>query len=57
MENLKAKHLSESMGLPSEVTEANLEAGERLIRVSVMTAFIAVLGLEAWLLCQVFRLF
>jgi len=56
MENLEAKQVGERIGLQAEVSQTQLEISERLVRLFVMTAFIAVLALEAWLLCQVFQL-
>jgi hypothetical protein len=57
MENLEVKQRDECVGFRSEATQSQLQISERFVRFVVMTAFIAVLAFEAWLLCQVFQLF
>jgi len=53
MQDIDAKSL---MGKVNPRADTELETSERIVRVTVMTAFIAVLGAEAWLLWQVFQL-
>jgi len=56
MQEVDAKSLMREVSSRSETSRVQLEASERIVRITVMTAFVAVLAAEAWLLWQVFQL-
>ncbi|NIM96162.1 MAG: hypothetical protein GTO18_20890 [Anaerolineales bacterium] len=57
MKELKVEGLLGRSSLQVESDSDRLALGERLIRLSVMTAFIAVIAFEIWLIWQVVQLF
>jgi hypothetical protein len=56
MQEIDAKSLMGKVRPRTDVARGQLERSERVVRITVMTAFIAVLAAEAWLLWQVFQL-
>jgi len=56
MQEVDAKSLMREVSSRAETSRVQLEASERIVRITVMTAFVAVLAAEAWLLWQVFQL-
>jgi hypothetical protein len=57
MQEIEAKRLLHDIPTSTDTTGDQLEIGERIARITIMTAFIAVLAVEAWLLWQVCQLF
>ena len=53
MQDLDAKSLIGEVNQRTDTARGQLETSERIVRITVMTAFIAVLAAEAWLLWQV----
>jgi hypothetical protein len=57
MQELEAKRYLQELPTTTESARAPLGISERIVRITVMTAFIAVLAIEAWLLWRVCQLF
>jgi hypothetical protein len=57
MRDMEVKRLLQDMPTSTDTTRDRLEISERIARMTIMTAFIAVLAIEAWLLWQVCQLF
>jgi hypothetical protein len=57
MQELEVKRYLQDLPTTTESARARLDTSERIVRITVMTAFIAVLAVEAWLLWQVCQLF
>ncbi len=57
MQELEVKRYLPELPTTSETAKESLGTSERIVRITVMTAFIAVLATEAWLLWQVCQLF
>jgi hypothetical protein len=57
MQELEVKRYLQELPTTTESARAPLDTRERIVRIMVMTAFIAVLAVEAWLLWQVCQLF
>jgi hypothetical protein len=57
MRELEIKGYLSDFPSTSETARRTLGRRERIIRITVMAAFVAVLAVEAWLLWQVYQLF
>jgi hypothetical protein len=57
MQELEVKRYLHELPTTSDTARESLGTSERIVRMMVMTAFIAVLAIEAWLLWQVCQLF
>jgi hypothetical protein len=57
MRELEVKRYLSDFPTTTDTTRSSLGISERLIRITVMVAFVAVLAVEAWLLWQVYHLF
>jgi hypothetical protein len=57
MEDIERKKFLGNLGIRADTVRGQLHVGERFVRISVMTAFVALLAIEAWLLWQVWQLF
>ena len=56
MQEVDTKSLMGEVSPRADTARGQLEKSERIVRISVMTAFVVVLAAEAWLLWQVFQL-
>ena len=56
MQEIEAKSFIREVNSRTDTVRGQLETSERIVRITVMTAFLAVLGVEAWLLWQVLQL-
>jgi hypothetical protein len=57
MRELEIKGYLSDFPTTADTARRTLGLRERIIRITVMTAFVAVLAVEAWLLWQVYQLF
>jgi hypothetical protein len=57
MRELEIKGYLSDFPTTADTPRRTLGLRERIIRITVMTAFVAVLAVEAWLLWQVYQLF
>jgi hypothetical protein len=57
MQEVEVKRYLSDFPTTPDTTKESLGVSERIVRITVMTAFIAVLTVEAWLLWQVCQLF
>jgi hypothetical protein len=57
MQEVEVKRYLTELPTTSEAAKDRLDISERIVRITIMTAFIAVLAIEAWLLWQVCLLF
>ena len=56
MQEVDTKSLMREVSSRADASRSQLETSERIVRITVITAFVAVLTAEAWLLWQVFQL-
>ena len=56
MQEVDTKSLMRELSSRADASRSQLETSERIVRITVITAFVAVLTAEAWLLWQVFQL-
>lgn len=56
MQEIKVKSLVHDIHSATDATKDQLDTSERIIRITIMSAFIGILAIEAWLLWQVFQL-
>ena len=57
MQEIKVKSLVHDIPSTTDASKDQLDTSERIIRITIMTAFIGILAVEAWLLWRVFQLF
>jgi hypothetical protein len=57
MQEVKVKRMLSDIPTAKETTREALATSERIVRIALMSAFVGVLVIEAWLLWQVYQLF